>query len=198
MMDHDHVLVPVIEVLRPVLGMDDGSGEFVNTGKLRHVPLVLVVVARADDQEGRDERALLATASVFRLHEPPGLFGVPVGRLDFLAKLYPVADTEFVDRFVEIAQDLFAAGENFRSEPRLEVVGVRKHVGVGSYARIPEQVPGATDAAATLEYADPTAGKAPRQPAGYADAGDACANDQDVVFVRGQVRIRASVFNCVS
>ena len=60
--DHHHPLAAVVEVVGPVLRVDDGPGEAVEAGQVGEVALVVVVVAAAGPQEAAGHLLGLAAA----------------------------------------------------------------------------------------------------------------------------------------
>ena len=49
--DHDHALIGVFDVVRPLLRMHDASGEFLYTGKIGRVACLVAVVAGAHEEK---------------------------------------------------------------------------------------------------------------------------------------------------
>ncbi len=62
----DDLLTGVVEILRPLLRMDDASAELVGTGEGRSIALLVVVVTGAHEQERAGVNGRLVVRSGFR------------------------------------------------------------------------------------------------------------------------------------
>ena len=176
--DHDDLLARVVEVLGPVLGVDDGALEVLRAGELRRVALVVVVVAAASEQEVAGDLHLFAVA--LDAKRPPVVRVGPVGGDHLLAVPDVLVDAGLGDRLLEIVHDRRAVGDGLLGRPRLEPESEGEHVGVRADARVLEQVPGAAEVLAALQDEVALVGTAVLQMPGRADAGDAGSHDDDV------------------
>ena len=182
--DHDDGLVRVVEVRRPVLRVNELAGEPVHPREVRHIAFVLVVVARAGDQESSGITMLSACAFVV-CHELPGAgTAVPVNRFDLLSESELFPDAELINGRVEVVANLVGAGEDLGPKPGPEIVGIAEHVRVGANPGIAKQVPGAADCLASFEDHDAPLREALRKARCDADTGDASADDQYVEVLR--------------
>ena len=176
--DDDDLLARVVEVLRPVLRVDDRALEVVRACELRRVALVVVVVAAAREQEGGLDLDFLAVA--LDAHGPAVLGVGPVGADHLVAVPDVLVDAGLGDRLLQVGHDRRAVGDGLLRRPRLEPEAEREHVGVRADARVLEQVPGAAEVLAALQDHVALVGAAVLQVPGRADAGDAGSDDDDV------------------
>ena len=176
--DDDDLLAHVVEVLRPVLRMDDLALEVLGAGKRRRIPLVVVVVAGAREQEGAGELALLTV----RLDgQGPSVVGVgPIGGHDTLAVADVPVDLVLDRGLVDIGLDVGAVGDRLRRAPGLEPEPEGEHVRVRPDARVFEQVPGAAQVGAAFEDRVALGRAAFLQVPRRADPRDAGAHDDHV------------------
>jgi hypothetical protein len=144
----------VVEVLGPVLGVDDGAGEAVAAGELGQVAPVVAVVAGAREQEpaGELDPLLLAISDgVLGGDVPAGLVGRPVGGHDAVAEADLLVDPLLGRRVLDVLPDRLAVGDDLVAVPRPERVAEGEHVRVGPDAGEAEQVPRPADGVAGLE-----------------------------------------------
>ena len=71
--------------------------------------------------------------------------GRPVGGDDLVVKADVLLDAGLARRVLDVLQDRRAVGDRLLAVPGTERVAEREHVGVGTNARVPEQVPRAAD-----------------------------------------------------
>src|SRR5882672_9143811 len=83
-------------------------------------------------------------------------------------------------RLPNVIEDIRPVGDRLTLGPRFERIAERKHVAVGADAWIAKQIPGAADAIAALEDDVALARAFLLQVIARADAGEACADDEDV------------------
>src|SRR5262249_13696788 len=181
--DHDHLLAGVVEVLRPLLGMEDLAREALAALELGRVALLVAVVARAHEEEVAGEADGLSGVRSQGVDRPGGILAGPGGP----RRPVPVADVvghpELGGRLLHVTENRGTVGDCLRVAPGLEAVSQRVHVAVRTHARIAKQVPGATHRRATFEddVAFPRAHA--MQVHGGPNPGEAGANDQHVVVV---------------
>ncbi len=182
--DHDDLLARVVEVLRPVLRMDDGALEVVVALEGRQVALVVVVVTAAREQERARHLALLA---VVVDGERPSIVGVrPLGGQHPVAVADVFVDAVLRRGLFDVGLDRRTVGDRCRRLPRLEPEAQGEHVRVGTNPGVAEQVPGATQVGAALQDRVALGRAAVLQMPRRADAGDAGADDDNVeVFGHG-------------
>ena len=176
--DHHHSLARVVEVLGPVLGVDDLPAEALGALEFRGERLVVAIVARAHEEEVA--RELHGLAVVLGLHRPARLLGRPLRSHHLVPEPDRRLDVVLARGLTDVAEDVGAVGDRLRLPPRLERVAEREHVGVRADARVAEEVPGAADGVAGLEDGKGLLGQLGAQVAGGADAREAGADDQDI------------------
>ena len=182
--DHHDLLALVVEVLRPVLRMDDGAAEVLGARELRRIALVVVVVAAGREEErGGDLDLFPAPVDAKR----PAVVGVgPVRGDDLLAVADVLVDAVLGDGLLEVGHDRRPVGDRLLGRPRLEPESEGEHVGVRADAWVLEQVPRAAEVLAALQDRVALGRAAVLQMPGGADAGDTGSHDDDVeVFAHG-------------
>ncbi len=184
--DHHDPLADVVEVLRPVLGVDDPALEALAAGELRRVALVVAVIASAAVEEVAGQLDRLA-AGALGDHGPARLPAAPLGAHHPVAEADVLLDAVLARGLVDVVADLAAVGDRVGVFPGAERVAEREHVGVGADAGVAEEVPGAADRRAGLEDRVALARTVAPQVAGGADAGEAGADDQDIDVVGGNL-----------
>ena len=154
--------------------------ELIGAGEVRHVTLVVAVVTGAGQQHAADEGLRLAGGLVHRFHRPATRSTIPVGRTG----LQPVVDVIIHPIFLRSLTDVLAngraIGQHLERMPRAELVPEAKHVGIRTDARVPEQVPGATQALAPLDQCIAQPGTLPGDMAGHANTGQTGADDEHI------------------
>src|SRR5690606_21655633 len=120
--DDDDPLPGVVEVLGPVLRVDDRALEPVPTGELGFVAVVVAVVARAGEEEAGGELEALAGVGALGGDEPAGVVGGPLGRDDLVVEADLAVDPEDPGGVLDVAQDRLAVGDRLLPVPRSERV----------------------------------------------------------------------------
>ena len=178
--DHHHLLAGVVEVGRPVLGVDDRPAEAVSAGEVGLVAVVVAVVAAAGEQEPAGELHRLSGVGAFGGDVPAGFVARPVGGHDAVVEADVAIDALLRGGVLYVPQDRVTVGDGLGTVPGPKGVAEGEHVRVRPDARVAEQVPGAADGVAGFE--DGVAG--PRtvglDVVTGADARQSCADDQHV------------------
>ena len=183
--DHHHVLAGVVEVLRPVLGVDHGATELLDAGELRGVALVVVVVAAAEVDEPAAVLLFRTTLRAVLLHrDRPGVGRrVPVRCAHVAVEPDVPVDSVLVRGVAQVLADVGAVGDALLPGPRLEGEGQREDTAVGAHAWVPKQIPGTADPLASLQDGVRQVWVALGDPVGRVEAGDSGADDDDVEVV---------------
>ena len=136
------LLPGVVEVLGPVLRVDDLAGELVGARELRLVAALVVVVAASSPTAGRAV-IVLRLAVVVDLDRPAWRCRVPGGAEHLVAVADQLVDAVLLGDRAEVVEDQRAVGQRGVAGPRPPVEAEREHVGVRADAGVAEQVPGA-------------------------------------------------------
>lgn len=176
--DDNDLPTRVVVLFGPELRVDDRALELRNPGYGGGEDLVVVVVARAEDEEAGV--IVLRFAIGIDLERPGLLIRGPVGREEFLMELHFPVDAVLGSGLVDVLPDCRALCDEFLVHPRPpgETEGVE--VRVGADAGEAEEIPGAAHGIAGFE--DGVAGiwELGLDTVCRVDAGDACADDDDV------------------
>ena len=178
--DHDHALAGEIEVLLPFLRMQDRTLEPLASGEFGCVSPAVAVIARANQHEIARERDCLARVNFFNFDRPRRSFARPRRFLHAMPAADVPVDAVLARGFLHVFEDRGAVGDCFCVEPRLEAVAERVHVAVRAHAGIAKQVPRAADRVARFEQHERLSRALLAQVHRCADAGEACADDDDV------------------
>ena len=181
--DHHHPLVGEVEVVRPVLRVHDPALVVVDSGELRGVALVVVVVAAARPEHVTGEGHLVAV--VLGGDRPAPVGRRPVRPSYGVAVADALVDAVLRCGLADVAEDRRAVGQRLVALPGTEPVAQRVHVGVRAHARVAEEIPGAATGLARLEDRVAATRDVGGEVAGRADPGEPCPHDQDVDVVRG-------------
>ena len=178
--DDDHALAGVIEVLGPMLGVNEGSGKRFASGKIGLVAAVIAVVAGAQMQETRAQRRFGARCGMPDRDLPILRVGLPIRTQHPL----PIANQRFDAKlgrgFPHIAQDRRPVGNRPRFPPRFEGIAQRVHIAVRAHARVAKQIPGAAAVVARLDNTQAAVGTFALEMAGRADTREPGADNQYV------------------
>ncbi len=188
--DNDHSPAPVVEVLGPLLRVNDRAGEALATLEVRRVARVIVVVAGGGEQQPAGQLDALAGGGVLHLHGPHRALGGPRRTEHLVAEADVAGEVVLLDGLVQVVEDLIGIGDRVVAGPGLELVCERVQVGVGTDARIAEQVPGASEGVAALEDRERLAREARLEVVGRPNPGDPRAHDQHVEMGRGPGRLQ--------
>src|SRR6266849_6083944 len=177
--DHDDFLVLVVEIVGPLLRMNDPALEGLHGLPLRRITFRVPVIALAHPEEVRRE------ANRFAGIDPDGFDGPEI----FLARppcrgnLVLVADVGgegvFLDDFAHIAQNL-RSGRDRGAGPRLEPVAEGMQVAVGPDAGIAVGQPGSAKAVLRLQDNETCPRTLLGQMVGRAHPGNAGARDDNI------------------
>ncbi len=178
--DHHHPLAGIVQILRPMLRMDDAALEVGLAGKLRPIALGVVVIARAHEQEIAGDLGRLGAGPPVVIHRPVRFGRTPGGAPDLVAVADVPIDAEGLGRVLQIVEDRGAIGDGLGFLPGAKGKAQGVHVGVGADARIAEQVPGAPHGLAAFENRVGPPGAEGLQVIARADAGNPGADHQHV------------------
>src|SRR5204862_4946482 len=127
-------LAVVVQILGPVLGVDDLAPEPIRAVEVRHVALVVAVVAGAREDEVAGEVQRLAGVSALDLNGPVCIRGGPHRPRDPMAVADRLVDAVFAGGVADVAEDRGAVGDSLRSGPRAEGGTEREHGRIGTNA----------------------------------------------------------------
>ena len=178
--DHHDALVAVVEIVRPVLRMDERAGEIVLARQLGTVALVVVVVPGAHDEEVTRPRLGRAAAFVDCGNGPSAVVARPAGVGRLAAEGDVLGHAVLGRGRVDVVADRRPVREHLGIEPRPEVEAEGVHVRVRPHARVPEQIPGTADVLPALEDRVAALREVPSQVARSPDTRDARAENQNV------------------
>src|ERR1700730_18631438 len=148
--DHDDPLAGVIEILGPILRVNDHALEAVQPAPFRRVALRMAVVSLTHPQELRGEADRLRGVGPNGRQRPPIVAARPGGRCDPVTIADVAREIVLVDDLAHIAEDL-GRGRDRRAGPRFEAIAEGIEIAVGADARIAVGRPGAAEALLFLE-----------------------------------------------
>jgi hypothetical protein len=149
--DDDDALARVVDVVGPLLGVDDAAAEPVEPFEVRRVALRVVVVAGAGEEEVARHVDRLVVGPALHVHRPARVLAGPARADDAVLVADLAIDACVLRRVADVVEDRRAVGDRLRVLPRPEREAERVHVGVRPDPRIAEQIPGAAHAIARLE-----------------------------------------------
>ena len=176
--DHHDALAGVVEVLRPVLRMDDPAGEVLVALEVRAVTRGVVVVAGGGEEHPAGQPVHLV--AVLHPHRPASVPRGPVGSEHLVPEADVLTEAVLLDGLAEIGEDLVGPGDGVVARPRLELVAEGVEVGVRADPGEAEQVPGPADRLARLEDREGPARQPGGQVTSHPDPGDPRADDQNI------------------
>ena len=186
--DHDHALVGIIQIFRPLLRMDDLAPETLRALEMRRVAACVIVIAAAHIEERAGDMARLAI--LLDLQRPLSVFGGPARRHHLATEANMPVDSEFLRGVDDITADRLAIGDGAIARPGVEGKAQRIHVRIRTDARIAEQIPGAADRIARFEDRVALAGAFGGNAVARIDTGKPSAHDQDIETLRDVGRRR--------
>src|SRR6202011_800209 len=130
-------------------------------GELRRITFLISVIAGAHEQEIAGEAHSLRPAiarAALGLHGPARIGRRPRRALDPVMEADFLVDAVLRRRLADVIQNPRSVGNCLRFGPWLERIAQREHVAVGADAGITEQIPGAADGLAALDYKKTIAG----------------------------------------
>ena len=169
------------------------SSEPANVGA---IALLVVVVAAAQEQERAGDLCCVPLLSM--LQGPAVLRVRPVGADDLLVEPDVLVDAVHGRGALDVVEDRLAVGDGLALGPRTEAETQRVHVGVGTDARVAEQVPGAAHGRALFQDGVALGRAAVLQVPGRAHAGDAGAHDDDVKVLSHESHAINTRVECVN
>ncbi len=175
-------LARVVEIVRPVLRVDDLARKRLLALEVRAVALVVIVVAGTDRQEVAGQVALALRC--FDREVPKRIFRRPAGRHDLVVVENAFIDAELAGRIAHVFEDGRPVGDGLLAGPRAKCVAERRHVGIRTHAGIAEEIPRAADRIARLQNGIGFPRQTTRDMVGRANAGQAGTYDEDVDMVR--------------
>jgi hypothetical protein len=177
--DHDEPLAVVAQVVRPLLRMHDAASELLRAWPIWRVALRILVVTRAQEEEVARESELLAVGAI-DVERPASVLGPPRRPHDFEPETNVAIDAIGFRRFNEIAQDRGSVSDRLRIVPGKKRVAERRHIRVGTNARIAKKVPGAPDRISRFEDGKSRLRPLPNKMAGCSDSRQTGADDKNV------------------
>src|SRR5207302_197776 len=109
--DDDDALPGVVEILRPVLRMDDLALEAIHAFEARRVALIVAVVAGTHHQEVRGDDDALTRVGAFGLDGPLRIFAGPLGPQHLVLVADLLVDAELPRRLLDVGQDRRPVGD---------------------------------------------------------------------------------------
>ena len=194
--DDHHTLAGHVQVLGPVLGVDDRAPELGEGGPVRCEALVVAVVAGGHEEPPPAQPGHLPRVDVLVRHGPGVGVGGPLGPQRTLPEPDVPQDAGLLGGRTDVLQDGVPRGQAALTRPRAAAVAERGHVRVGADAGVAEEVPGPADVVPCLQDGHGAArpGQFPRGP----DAGDPRADDDDVDLVRAHAVLQLPVLWCAT
>ena len=165
--------------------MDDLAGEVLLALEVRREAFVVAVVAAAGPEVVAGDGRALAAVGPLDVDRPTGLLARPLGAHGALPEADPAVDAAVARGLPHVLEYRGTVGDRLRVRPRPEAVAERVHVGVGTDARVAEEVPGPPQVLTRLEDRVAATGEGLLQVVGGADARKAGADDQHVEMLAG-------------
>src|SRR5215469_14852770 len=181
----DNVFAGVIEVVRPVLRMNEAAAVIRQAGVVGLVSGVVTIVAGASVEKIAGEVDGRGVFSGLDVEMPERIVRRPRSGEHAMMKANAAVNAELVCGFAKVLQDGGAVGDGVRGGPWAERVTEGVHVGVGADAGVAEEVPGAADRAASFEDNVGLAGTLRLQAIAGSDAGEAGSDDDNVEVLVG-------------
>ncbi|SHV57789.1 Uncharacterised protein [Mycobacteroides abscessus subsp. abscessus] len=174
--DDSDLLAGAIQVIWPMLGMDQSPGELLHPREFRGVAVVVVVVAGAQVQElGAVSRRAGRGVDA---HRPDVGIGPEIGAGDLGREGDMPVDVVVAGRVLQIVANVRAIGDGVAFMPGVVPETERIDIAVGADSGVAEQVPGPADALAALDDVKAAAGAA--QSDSGIDTGYPGADDENV------------------
>ena len=174
----------IVQIVRPVLGMNDAALEPVHAWPIRPVALGVVVVAAAHEQKG----ARVSDGSLFRadlrLDGPERIGGGPRCTCDAVVEPDAAVDPVLFSGGLEVAQDGRTISNGPIAAPRSEAEPERVHVRVGANAGEAEQVPGSPKRVPLLQDGEALGWAVGFHEAGRPDAREPSPDNEHVDLLR--------------
>ncbi|MNQ55376.1 hypothetical protein D3C85_694700 [compost metagenome] len=189
--DHHDLLALIVQVLWPVLRVNQGAFEVLLAWEVGEKTIVVVVITGAAHKVFATVVSGFAARLMQRCQVPQPLLAGPVctGNLDPVLNLIGYAI--FRSGVLDIFTDLRTIGQHLALVPRAELVAEAEHVRIGAYSWIAKQIPCSTDAVTALQDRQGFPWKLLRKMAGSTNARQARANDQYVVMLVAHMNLRA-------
>src|SRR5271165_5384821 len=177
--DDDHILVGVVEVLRPGLRVNDPALELLHPRPFRRIALRMAIVTLAHPEEIRRETDRLAGVAADALDGPKIVAARPMRRIDLVPIADVPAEVVILDDFAEIGEDLGTRRDR-RADPWLETIAEGVEVAIRPNTRIPVGHPRAAEALLSVEYHEACARALLGEVIAAADPGDPGPDDDDI------------------
>ena len=156
--DDNDPLVPIVEIGRPVLGVNALPLELLHARKVGQIAGFVIVVTGATDKEVATEVAGQTGIQIPGADDPVLLLAAPLSLLGFDPEADQFVDAILAGGFTDVATNGLAVGECIQVIPRPEIVTEAEHVRIGAYSGIAEQVPCTANALAAFEDCQSFAG----------------------------------------
>jgi hypothetical protein len=149
--DHDDPLVLVVEILGPLLRVNDPALEGLHGLPLRRITFRVAVVALAHPEEVRREANRFAAVGPDSFDGPEIFLARPPRR----GNLVPIADVTaeivFLDHLAHVAEN-FSRGRDRGAGPRFEPVAESMQIAVGADSGIAVRSPGSAETRLRFEH----------------------------------------------
>ena len=149
--DYDNILACVVEILWPILRVNDLALVVRHPNPFRRVAPRVPVIALAHPEEIGGEPETFAGIRPARLERPKILAARPACRRDLVTITDVAAEIVLVDDFAHVAEDLGSRGD-WRTGPWLEAIAEGVEVAVGADAGIAMRGPCAAKGLLSLEH----------------------------------------------
>ena len=177
--DDDDRLPGVVDILRPILRVNDPPFEVLHSGPFGRITLGMTVVALAHPQKIGSDPHRLAGIGPHTFEGPELVAARPAGRGDCVPIADMAVETVLGDDFAHVVEDL-GSGRDRRARPRFEAITKGVEVAVGARTRVAVREPRAPEAFLRLEHDKARAGALLGEMIGTTDPGDAGPDDHDV------------------
>ena len=134
--DHDHALARIIQIVRPLLRVDDLPPESLRAFEMRRMAARIIIIAAAHVEERAGDMALLAI--LLDLQRPLGVFGGPARRHHLATEANMPVDPEFLRGVDDVIADRLAIGDGLIARPGVEGEAQRVHVRIRADTGITE------------------------------------------------------------
>ena len=177
--DDDDALVLVVEIVRPILRMNDRALESRHVLPFGRIAFGMAIIALAHPEEVGGEAMGLAGVRPDGFDGPEVLLARPARRADPVLIADMAAEIVFLDHLAHIFENLRRRRDR-RAGPRLEAVAEGMKVAVGADAGITVRPPGPAKALLGFEHDKTRPRTLPGQMVGGAHPRDTGAGDDDV------------------
>ena len=146
-----NALSGIIEVVGPVLGVNDPSLKTFDPRPVWRVALIIVVVAGTHKEEGAGEPDRRSIRHTHSIHAPTRIDGRPGSAENAMPEMDLSIDPVFTRRLLNVAQDRWTVRHRLQPAPGTKTIAKRMHIRVRTDTRIAKEVPRAADGVTALK-----------------------------------------------